>query len=270
MPKLPKIARDRIANEMYEIAAWAKRTQPRHYLGMSEIGKACTRELWFNFRGYSPLPVEGRIIMLFRLGDRIEDEVIRWMKKAGYKINNRQASFNDHGGLFRGHCDGIINGVTQCPHILEIKSANDQKFNAFRKAGVRQIYPVYEAQVQCYMGYAGLDRTLFVIQNKNDSRIYTERLYFKKTRFQELRQKAFNIITANDPPSPPFEQFSITCEWCGQRVHCWNPAEAIIENKVCGTCRYLRLQGLKKTCLHIKHQFEVKRWGLGCPGWLGP
>ncbi|MBR5346984.1 MAG: YqaJ viral recombinase family protein, partial [Deltaproteobacteria bacterium] len=53
-----------------------------------------------------------------------------------------------------------IKGVTSLDHVLEIKSANSRRFKAFRESGVRAISREYYCQVQCYMGYSGLERAL--------------------------------------------------------------------------------------------------------------
>jgi len=258
---------DKVAAEMYEAATRERERQKRKYLGMSGIGKPCARELWFDFRGFPQVPIEGRILMLFRLGDRIEDEVVHFLKQAGYEVEGQQEAFYDHGGMFRGHSDGTIGGVTQKKHILEVKSANDNKFKAIKKAGVRKVYPVYYSQVQCYMGYAGLDRALWVVQNKNTSEIYTERAYFIRSDFDALRNRAYQIITSNDPPERQFNEESQTCQWCNQRLTCWHMETTPLADQTCGNCWYFSFKGLTKICRHPDHPVELFQWGIKCPEW---
>jgi hypothetical protein len=100
---------------------------------MSAIGDNCARKLWLSFRGYTPLPLDGRVLMLFRFGDRVEEEIIYHLRLAGYSVEGQQESFADHDGWFKGHADGIIHGVTRQQHILEIKSCNANKFKAFQQ-----------------------------------------------------------------------------------------------------------------------------------------
>ena len=68
--------------------------------------------------------------MIFRLGDHIEEDIVGWLKAAGYQVEGQQDAFSDHDGWFSGHCGGIIHGITQQPHILEIKSAKDKEFKS--------------------------------------------------------------------------------------------------------------------------------------------
>lgn len=267
MSKLPEF--DKIANELYESAARSHDNQPRRaYLGMSAIGDSCERKLWLSFRGYTPLPLNGRVLMIFDFGNLIESEIIRHLRLAGYQIEGQQDAFSDHGGWFSGHCDGIIYGVTSRPHILEIKSCNASKFKAFKQYGVKKTYQIYYDQAQCYCGYAGLERALFVIQCKDNSEIYTERVYFDAEVFGALREKAFRIITANDPPPQPFVEDSQTCGWCDHRITCWRPEDAIQTLRDCMSCEYMKWTGLIRSCLHTDHPYEIKQRTGVCPDFI--
>lgn len=70
------LPQDRIVADMYEAAERSRRAETRNYLGMSGIGDRCARKLWYEFRGYSPRLLEGRSIMIFDLGNRVEDAVV--------------------------------------------------------------------------------------------------------------------------------------------------------------------------------------------------
>lgn len=282
MAKLPAQSVDKIALEMYEVAAQehssinAKRRygsgKHRKYLGMSAIGGACERKLWYDFRNYTPTPFDGRMALLFDDGNFYEDKLVKYLIMAGYPVEHTgkdQLEFARFDDLFKGHCDGVIHRVTQRPHILELKSANKNKFTSFQRFGVRQTYPVYYSQVQCYMGYSGLERALFVIYCKDNSEIYTERVYFMKHDFEALHARAEKIITANEPPGRAFNDKSVMdCQWCDYRIHCWTDEGMIMaDDKVCGNCWYQTWKGLKSCCTHPGHPYFLHVWGIGCPDW---
>jgi hypothetical protein len=256
----------RLTSDVYEAAARTIDENRRHYLGMSEIGDKCDRALWYSFRGFPQVPIDGRVIMLFRFGDHVETDLVHWLSAAGYAVTDRQLSFSDHAGLFCGHCDGIVHGVTDMPHIFEAKSCNKKAFEAFKQAGVKATQPKYYCQCQCYMGYAGLERALMAIQCKDDSAVYFERIYFNRTDFQSLKARARLIITANQAPEKCSDQDSITCQWCRHRSFCWYPEETIVTARVCGTCQNLKFQDLTRMCTH--HGFQILQWGIGCPQWM--
>lgn len=270
MPELKLPPVDKIAFEMYEAAARSRADEKkRGYLGMSEIGHPCERKLWFSFRGFTPKPMEGRSIMIFRFGDHVEADVIDWLRAAGYRIEGQQEPFLDHDRWFAGHCDGIIHEVTKRPHILEVKSAKDKKFKAFKSFGVLQTSETYYCQAQCYMGYAGLERALFVIQNKDTCEIYTERVYFDTALFDSLKAKARRIITANEPLPPEFLSDSFECTWCDHRTICWEPEMALNNHIDCMTCSSMAWIGLTRWCRNPAHSFEIMQRVGACPDWKG-
>lgn len=247
--------------EMYEAAAGYERGPKRNYLGMSSIGRHCERALWYSFRGYTPCEIDGRAKMIFSLGDRVEEEVIKWLEMGGFEVKERQRTFEDINGLFRGHWDGLISGITTQDHVLEVKSASASRFKAFQDNGIEKMAPEYYAQVQCYMGYAGLQRALFVVMNKNDCSLYSERVHFNNTFFKETKAKALRIITANTEP-PKTEE---NCQWCGFRHLCGDKAH-VQKQKVCGVCIHCHIQP-DATVMCTQYNREVKNWGVSCPSW---
>lgn len=260
---------DPIAAEIMEAVARQRAREPeRHYLGMSAIGERCKRKLWYSFRGFTPKVLPGRAVRIFRLGDSIEEHVIADLQTAGYRIEGQQNSYSDHNGFFRGHCDGIIHGVTSQPHILEVKSANKWRFNEFRKHGVRKTEPIYYAQTQCYMGYEGLKRALVVIDCKDTSDIYTERIHLISAGFQALREKALRIIIAETPPAKAYKRSGKKCEWCDFEFHCWEMPGAIQMKEHCGTCHYMGWnKEIRPWCFHPDHPYEIKTWPGRCDDW---
>lgn len=255
---------------MYEAAANLRPFNPHKSgtLPMSLIGDPCLRKLWFKFRGFVPQPFEGRVIVLFRLGDRIEDEAVFLLQAAGYKVFGQQHHVTAHNSLFNGALDGIIQGVTSKDHLLEIKSANKKRFDKFKKDGVQKTDKKYWAQIQCYMGYARLERCLFIVYHKDTSEIYTERIYFVRPDFQKLHFKAHKIISINAPPGIRFGRSSFECRYCDYIAVC-RPGEHLPHAKqVCGTCHSLWMTNCFPACTHKDHyNFPIKTWGIGCPDW---
>ena len=195
---------------------------PRDYLGMSEIGDSCARKLWLNYHTDRTSTASAQGLRIFGMGDLIETRIVRDLRRAGIKVN-RSAKGNTYLqtvysskktsdnvylplGRFMGHSDGRVKGLPESSreHILEAKSCNDKSYKAFVKDGVEghKTYGAkYTAQVQCYMGVSGIHRALFIIENKNTSERYMERVYFNQRIFTQLKAKAKAIIEATTPPS---------------------------------------------------------------------
>jgi hypothetical protein len=229
---------DNIALEVYEACARRVAAEPRReYLGMSIIGDPCERRLWLGYNNADKAALEGRIARVFDCGQATEARVITDLRAAGYTIDGQQTEFTDFDGRFGGHCDGVIHGVTKRPHILEIKSANDAAFKNFKKQGLK-FKPVYEAQMQCYMGYGGQERGLFVVENKNTQELYTERVYFNQAQFEELKAKAQRIVEAVDPPAKSEDESG--CRYCDFKdFGCIHPPvakAAVAAEPGCQTC----------------------------------
>jgi hypothetical protein len=60
------------------------------------------------------------------------------------------------------------------------------------------------------MGYAGLRRALFVVEDKNNQALYMERVHFKPDVFETLRAKAWTILNLTAPPAGR----KGGCDWC--------------------------------------------------------
>jgi hypothetical protein len=207
------------AGEVIEsvLAACARRVnaEPRRgYLGMSSIGNHCARKLWLEWSGVARPGIDGGLARIFANGKAVEERVVEDLIAAGFPVEGRQLEFSDFDGRFLGHCDGIIHGVTKEPHVLEIKSANNDSFKRFEQHGLASV-PAYAGQVQCYMGYAGLKRALFVVENKNNQQLYMERVHFDPRVFEALRAKAWMILESGPEGPPPAP--TGWCERCGYR-----------------------------------------------------
>ena len=191
---------DKLVSDVYEACSRRNAREPRRlYLGMSSIGAACELQTWLRYNGMGETEVDGRVARIFDMGHSVEARVIADLMEAGYQIDGRQLEFEDFDGRFKGHCDGVIFGITKEPHILEIKSANDSSFKRFQARGLDS-KPAYAAQVQCYMGYSGLKRALFLVENKNNQELYAERVHFNPKAFEAIRAKAWRILNAVNPP----------------------------------------------------------------------
>ena len=152
----------------------SKPEERRSYLGASGLGNPDARALWLNFRWVFEPKLEGRLIRLFRRGNREEETVVEDLTAIGCDVietgfNQRSIDFGCH---VKGHSDGIIqSGVPEAPktpHLLEIKTASKKRFDAFVKDGLEKSNFTY--WVQCHVSMQGLnlDRAFFYMVCKYD------------------------------------------------------------------------------------------------------
>ena len=201
-------------NEHIDAAIVAKhaKQERRKYLGASSLGKACSREIQYEYlqtpreKGFS-----GRVLRIFALGHNLEDKIVKDFRNAGYDLRNEkngeQFGFSTAGGKISGHIDGVLCGGPEgieYPALWECKTMAEKKYNDFVKNGVAKSHPVYAAQVAMYQAYMNLTENPAVLTsvNKNTSAYHHEIIPFNPQLAQETSDKAVNILQAGDVMLP--------------------------------------------------------------------
>jgi hypothetical protein len=181
---------------------------PRDYLGGSRIGEPCARRLCYELMKVAVddgAEFSGRMLRVFEAGHRFEEMTIRWLRLAGFdlrthKRNGEQFGFSVAGGRFRGHIDGVIVGGPdvgiEYPILFEHKAVRSSSWQQVVKHGVKVSKPIYWAQVQIYMAYLEVERTLFVALDKDTQALRYELVPFDPPAAQELSDKAADVIRA--------------------------------------------------------------------------
>lgn len=245
-------------------AAWEARPgRASRRLGASQIGEECERRLWYAFRwaGLGEPQFDGRMLRLFDRGHREEAVFVAELRAAGLTVwdldptTGEQFTFTAVGGHFVAKIDGVCRGVKEAPkklHLLSFKTANDKSFAAMQKDGPGA---KYEAQSQVEMRLAEIDRTLFLVANKNDDSVHGERLRFDAQKADALLAKATRVIQAAEPPAKLSEDAAFyKCKFC--------PAAAV--------CHSDKLPAVScRTCLHATPEMDGDgRWScaLASPG----
>ena len=185
----------------------------RVHMGMSIIGDN-PRKLWLMFRWSFPMIDNSRILRLFDLGNRIEDQVVDALKKSSINVSaldkaGKQYRCSHLAGHLGGSTDGVVKNVDpENPEevmLLEVKAANNNRFNELQQGeSYEQWSSNYAVQIQCYMASFNLKRTLVVVYNKNDSSLYTEIIDAREGVLEKMKKKAREIIAATEPPESPY------------------------------------------------------------------
>lgn len=233
-----------------------KDDRQRPYLGLSGLGgdyskTHCLKATWLNWRHCTKPKFPGRVLRLFRDGDRAEYEFVFLLRGIGFEIfeidetTGKQFSVNDYSGHLRGNLDAVaivpdefwLEGYEPHPILLEFKTANDRKFNECVKRGVEAWNPRYFSQMQGYQGYMNLKGGLFCVKNKNDSNLHFENVLSSERKFRKLVELGGDIISAQEPPdkirgaSPSF----FICKFCEGYDICHKNASS---QKLCRTCKF--------------------------------
>jgi ribosomal protein S27E len=257
-------------------AAWsAKPEQPRAHLGASEIGNSCARALWYNFRWCSDKEFPGRLLRLFDRGHAEEIRFIRDLRMIGVEVHDRDPStgaqfkYATLGGHFAGSGDGLALGVPQAPktpHILEFKTSALKPFEDLKKKGVLESKPVHYSQMQLYMHWQGFTRALYMVVNKNNDEIYSERVKYVPEIALGLIEKARFIIESSEPPkgistNPGYFE----CKWCDHYKTCHQHKPARVSCRTCISSTPVTTDKGGWTCNHHGVDISTANQRKACP-----
>jgi len=182
----------------------------RRHLGASQIGKACERALWLDFRWATPARFPGRILRLFETGQLEEARLVRDLRRTGATVldvdpaTGRQWRVEAHGGHFGGSLDAVAIGLLEAPrtwHVVEFKTHSAKSFRELEAKGVAAAKPQHWAQMQIYMQLTGITRALYVAVCKDTDALHLELVRVDTEAAQRLLAKAARIIEASRPPA---------------------------------------------------------------------
>lgn len=214
------------------------RQEVRRYLGASRLGVACERALQYE---YAQAPVdygreiEGRMLRIFERGHVIEDNMVAWLRAAGFDLRTRdreggQFGFSAADGRLQGHADGVIVGGPEgfaYPCLWENKCLGAKSWRELEKHRLAVAKPVYAAQIALYQAYLELHEqpALFTAVNADTMEIYAELVPFDAALAQRMSDRAVKIITATDAgellPRSFAEPTHFECRMCAWADRCW-------------------------------------------------
>jgi CRISPR/Cas system-associated exonuclease Cas4 (RecB family) len=189
-------------------------------LSLSGIGE-CPRKLWAGLHGIAGEPIPGGVLAIFRMGEAVERLVIEMLGRADFLVLRQQErvtiDFGD-GVMATGRWDGVVilehGKFRREEAVLEIKSANNEQFEQCEALGYDAWRPKYGDTLHSYMGASGIDLAIAVVLNKNNSRVYAEKIRFDPERYEGLKKKAEQILRATQPVPRPEEATSQYCQFC--------------------------------------------------------
>lgn len=200
---------------------------PRDYLGASEIGDLCERKLGFKWHKFEAEPFKGRGIRRFRMGHVHEDETVRWLKMAGFKLTGEQLGFSLADGKFSGHVDGfLLSGPIELPYpvLWEHKIMKSSIWRQLAKSNVETEHPKYFGQLQVYMRQFALDAALFTALNTDTSELHFELVEYDAAKAEVYIDRAQRILTSASPQELPRigrSEFDFACKFCPYKAACW-------------------------------------------------
>lgn len=217
----------------------ARQEPKRDYLGMSAIGHACERKLWYDMNDPLFENFKAETLKRFEDGHRSEALMALRLRMApGVQLwtvdpeTGDQFGCSDFDGRFRGHMDGVILGLHQAPktpHVWEAKAVSEKKFKEFQKlkdqhgekATLEKWDYVYWCQAQAYMGYFDLTRHYITVSTPGVREWDSARTEFDAAAFAKIKDKARRVLEARVPlaklsNNPSWYQ----CKFCVYHARC--------------------------------------------------
>lgn len=264
--------------EADSVAEFREPEPGRWHLGASEIGKPCSRALWYSFRWTLKVEHPGDRHRLFQRGHSEEPKFVARLARIGIQVSDRDPATGKQYQMVHAtepHYGGSYDGIGVVPWVppevstmvTEFKTHNDNSFNKLVKDGVRKSKPQHYTQMCCYGEHSKLRYGLYCAVNKNTDALYWRVVPLQWSLGELSLKKAIHVIRSQTPPTRVSENSSyFECKFCDYRniCHLGAPVE-----KNCRSCKHAtpNKQDKEWTCsLYagvIPREFVPK----GCDSW---
>ena len=222
----------------------------RNHLGASEIGKECSRELWYKFRWVANKGFNGRMYRLFQRGHDEEPRFVKLLEQAGWVIEDidpatgEQYNFSALSGHFGGSMDGKMvpppGSQYEClgKVIAEFKTSADKYHKKLTGDNVAREHPQHAAQMHLYGTKHEVQYAVYLSVNKNNDDLACEILPIDPQKAAGLEEKARAIIFSQEPPPKINEDPAWwKCKFCDFHANCHHNKAPDKNCRSCKNCR---------------------------------
>jgi hypothetical protein len=195
-------------------------------LRMSNIGKPCTRSLWYDINGDEQSEkLTSETKLKFIVGDVVEAVILYLVKESGHEVTDQQKEIEIDGIV--GHIDAVIDG-----ELVDVKSSSSYGMRKFKEGTLPQDDPFgYCSQISGYANAMGKKTGTFLAFDKSagDLALYTYKDIEDSTdRIKKVRADT----TCEEPPERAFnavlekktgkKKLGINCSYCSHKKTCWD------------------------------------------------
>ena len=194
-------------------------------LRMSNIGKPCTRSLWYDINGDdNKEKLTSETKLKFIVGDIVEAVILYLVKESGHVVTDQQKEIEIDG--IKGHLDAVIDG-----ELVDVKSSSSYGMRKFKEGTLPQDDPFgYCSQISGYANALGKKSGTFLAFDKSagDLAVYT----YKDLEDSNKRiKKVIADTSCKKPPKRAFEtvterktnkqKLGVNCSYCSHKNTCW-------------------------------------------------
>jgi len=173
---------------------WMATSDSPGRLRMSNIGKPCSRSLWYDINGDEQAEkFNPQTRLKFMIGDIVEAFLIYLAKEAGHHVSNQQAEIEMDG--IKGHIDCFIDD-----ELVDIKSASSFAMKKFKNGTLPDDDPFgYISQMSGYGNALDKNRGTFLAFDKSSGELAT----YTHSQLENTKLKIKEVKEAVELPEPP-------------------------------------------------------------------
>lgn len=194
-------------------------------LRMSNIGKPCTRALWYDINGDEKAErLTPQTKLKFIVGDIVESVILYLVKESGHTVTDQQKEVELQG--IKGHIDAVIDG-----ELVDVKSSSSYGMRKFKEGTLPQDDPFgYIGQISGYATALGKKSGTFLAFDKSAG----ELAVYKHDDIDDSNKKIKKVLSDTSQEEPPERAFGtvpergtkkaklgINCSYCSHKQSCW-------------------------------------------------
>lgn len=201
---------------------------------MSNIGRPCERQLWYEINIPAvATPLRPENYMKFMFGHLVEELVLFLAELAGHDVKGRQDEAEISG--IKGHRDAVVDGA-----VIDVKSASTYSFKKFVSGGLKEDDPFgYIPQIQSYLHDAQndpivteKDRAAFLVLDKTLGHLTLDvHERDTETDWPELFEQKKAMVQQAEPPDRGYAlvpygssgnmALPVACSYCPFKKTCY-------------------------------------------------
>lgn len=206
----------------------------RGTLRMSNIGKPCERQLWYDINAPEQKEdIPAHVKMKFLYGDVSELLMLALAEISGHKVEGTQDEQEIAG--IKGHRDCVIDGV-----VVDVKSASSQAFKKFENGTLASNDSFgYIGQLQSYIHAAKDDPVVtrkdvggFLVLDKTLGHFCLD-LHYRDDELdlQQMYEHKKDLVSREQPPERAYTdipegasgnlKLQMNCGYCAHKFECW-------------------------------------------------
>lgn len=212
--------------------------EKRDYIGASNIGNPCARQIYYDYHGYPKEPFKAETLFNFEDGHHVEDLIAKRLRMVPgielwtHNVDGKQFERTAFGGKFKAHPDGIVLGLLQSPKTITVwenKASGHKKFTEFQsvkakfgeKQALKNWNEVYWIQAQILMKLFEMTRHYLTVALAGGREIDSCRTEYQPEVAEKYLDRAGKLLEATvEPPRISEKKDFYICSYCSFKGIC--------------------------------------------------